>query len=238
MSVSAAGPRLRCARVIRRNVPPLQERRSVNESRESLSVTAAATRLGVSRTTVWRMIAEGTLDAEHVIWNGRTVTRVLLPAAGTGASGELPPSRTARLQAQVDRLTQSVDRLSALLAESERQQMELVRDLRELSLRAGAARNALNGVVREEPVAHADLPQPRARPAIADRTIRADLLPPPGITARPNPMTHPVEVIARHIAHPSGPAPTREELLEPVRSLFTRERGGRTWWRRLPVGAR
>ena len=90
-------------------------------SDETLSIDAAAERLGVSRWTVWRMVADGDLDTQKVDWHGRLTTRVTLPIGQAGYStASLPRSRTAVLQEQVDRLSFAVERLSEALLEAER----------------------------------------------------------------------------------------------------------------------
>jgi excisionase family DNA binding protein len=173
----------------------------MGERRELLSMTAAAKRLGVSRTTVWRMIAEGELDAEHVQGGRRRYTLVALPVACPDDPPGAPPrSRTARLQEQVERLSAAVQSLSALLAEAER--------------RARAA----------------DVPRPRFAvwPHPSSGTTALSRIP-AGITARPNPMTHPATEWR------PLPSPSREDLLEPLRDLFRERSRPRGWWRRLPV---
>lgn len=244
------------------------------EAAAALSIAAAAARLGVSRWAVMRMIAEGELDAEQVHRQGRMITRVQLPRPSPDdAEGSQPRSRTSRLQEQVDLLSQAVDRLTAMLAESDRQRVQL-QDLlhqqvarrapahpltpaptppeievrahlqaahaarQEVDGAAPAARTpstaapALSGEARWE--REARRAQRGSRPVRRDpepTVIEVENLPPVGITARPNPMTHPTPKVVM------APSPSRDELLEPVRSLFTRE-SRRSWWQRLPVVAR
>lgn len=189
-----------------------------------LSVTAAARRLGVSRWTVWRMIAEGALDAETITWHGRTVTRVRLPALPAGDNAALPRSRTAQLQEQVDRLTKTLERLTTLLQEANRDRAALQAALR-----------------RHEGEADPDTPHTPARaivplaPPVPPLPEREEAATAPALGRvlgglRPNPMTHPVSQLPR-----SRPM-HREELLEPVRELFRARR--RTWWQRIPLLSR
>ena len=51
---------------------------------------------------------------------------------------------------------------------------------------------------------------------------------PQGVTARANPMTHPITPLTARAAPDSG----RDEALASVRALFTMRR--RPWWQRLP----
>ncbi len=107
--VSAQQPDSSCGT----NAPP--ERTRAGTVAPLLSVTAAARRLGVSRWTIWRMIADGELDAETVTQGGRVITRVRLPEPPPDNAAVTPRSRTAQLQEQVDRLTKTLERLTALL---------------------------------------------------------------------------------------------------------------------------
>jgi excisionase family DNA binding protein len=282
-----------------------QERATVQGSDETLSVTAAAEQLGVSRWTVWRMIAEGNLDAENAMRGSRVVTRVQLPIpCEDEPEGSPPRSRTARLQERVDRLTHSVECLSEMLLQAERERVELREEL-ERQAAAGRSRVlASRRVVAEppfpaavhpfapapaiaaprepEPLVAGDrlIPAVRARsdepsvrlgpsPAPLHSDVKAVVAPaenkreavplrvvsesgglkgeglmldvfglaapvadepfPPGITARPNPMTHPTS------AFKPSRGPSGEELLQPVRHLFKREERRRSWWQKLPV---
>src|SRR5581483_5235523 len=95
------------------------EQRNVNGSDGTVSLATAAERLGVSRTSVWWMIADGNLDAERQVRGHRVLTRVHLPEADP-EHPELPArSRTARLQDQVDDLSRTVERLSTMLAQEQ-----------------------------------------------------------------------------------------------------------------------
>ncbi len=171
----------------------------------TVSITAAARRLGVSRSAIWRMIAAGDLDAETIRRGGREVTRVRLPEALPGCP--IPRSRTAQLQEQVDRLTQTVQHLSILLAEAERD------------------RSARRIEQRQRIATTPRLPRPTT-PEPADEPF------PPGITARPNPMTHPATELR------SCRSASRDDLLEPVRELFRREPRHRAGWLKLPLVSR
>lgn len=190
-----------------------------------LSVTAAARQLGVSRWTIWRMIADGQLDAETVKYGGRVLTRVRLPQMPAGDTGVLPRSRTAQLQEQVDRLTKTLERLTTLLQEANRDRAALQAALRRHEGEASA------GPQEREPARSSDLAAP-APPSTAEPAPPSA---PPRLGRilgglRPNPMTHPASELPR-----SRPM-RREELLEPVRELFRTRR--RAWWQRISLLSR
>ncbi len=183
-----------------------------------VSITAAATRLGVSRTAVWWLIAGGALDAESTVRSGRIYARVALPGEPFDPSQGLPLSRAARLQAQVEQLTGTVDRLTALLADADRERAHLKDQL-------GWLDEASNGQARAR-----SLPERSAAPEstqVVEPETAVEFVP---VTARPNPMTHPVEVFP-----PLGRS-NRDELLLPVRELFRSRQ--RAWWKRLPLAPR
>lgn len=217
--VSAQQPDSSCGT----NAPP--ERTRAGTVAPLLSVTAAARRLGVSRWTIWRMIADGELDAETVTQGGRVITRVRLPEPPPDNAAVPPRSRTAQLQEQVDRLTKTLERLTALLQEANRDRAALQEALRQ---RRGEASTA---------PAEADAPREAATAHLPERPAPVAVQPgtPPGLGRilgglRPNPMTHPASELPR-----SRPM-RREELLEPVRELFRARR--RTWWQRIPLLSR
>jgi Tfp pilus assembly protein FimV len=162
------------------------------------------------------MIADGELDAETVQHGGRVVTRVRLPQIPAGDAGALPRSRTAQLQEQVDRLTKTLERLTTLLQEANRDRAALQAALRrhEGAASAGAREAAPAPPFTAEPA------QPSAPPRFG--RILGGL--------RPNPMTHPASELPR-----SRPM-RREELLEPVRELFRTRR--RAWWQRISLLSR
>lgn len=202
------------------------------DTKGTLSVSAVAKLLGVSRTAVWRMIADGELDAESIRQGHRLVTRVRLPhVVPEDPEGAPPRSQMSRLQEQLDRLTQSVHYLTAMLAESERErarlQAELARPQPEPAPRPASPR-------REPPPSpRPAAPHPERPPVTSATPARPVDEPEPfpvGITARPNPMTHPCN--GRRDPYSAA----RDELLEPVRVLFKPRR--RTWWNRLPMVAR
>ncbi|MFN8559059.1 MAG: excisionase family DNA-binding protein [Dehalococcoidia bacterium] len=189
-----------------------------------LSVTAAARRLGVSRGTVWRMIADGELDAESVRRGARQYTTVHLPQRLAGETDAAPPrSRVSRLQDQVDQLNQTVHTLSVALLAAERDRAGLRESLR--YAKAGAL--MLDDSPTMQPprpsglfVMSPDTPMP-IQPSESDGADGEDSVPPPApYRAGMNGCTHQA---------------TREELLAPVRELFEREARRRAWWRRLPV---
>jgi excisionase family DNA binding protein len=195
----------------------------VTDPVEALTVADAARRLGVSRSTIWRMIAAGELDAEHLQRGRRLLTRVLIPD-GAGAGAALPRSRTAQLQEQVVTLSRTVDQLSGLLAQREPE-------------RPYASAAPATGEERPRPPAH--IPPRARRPADTSTGVPAAFLHPitdddgpvpAGITARPNPMTHPATLF-----RPSCVG-NRDEALAPERELFKGRR--RVWWYRLPLVAR
>jgi excisionase family DNA binding protein len=210
------------------------------EADGTLSITAAAGQLGVTRSTVWRMIADGDLDAETTLRGRRTVTRVRLPEPFTDPS-QPPRSRTARLQDQVDALSQTVERLSAMLTESERESTRMQAALHRRPERPAmpshipppdsAAIRARRTAVRRAPVVRTANAIEEAEAVVAEAITgnSVDRLP-QGITARPNPMTHP--------ATQFRPAcvTNRDDALAPVRELFKSRR--RDWWQRLPLVAR
>lgn len=217
--VSAQQPDSSCGT----NAPP--ERTRAGTVAPLLSVTAAARRLGVSRWTIWRMIADGELDAETVTQGGRVITRVRLPEPPPDNAAVTPRSRTAQLQEQVDRLTKTLERLTALLQEANRDRAALQEALRQR-----------RGEVSTAP-AEADAPREAATAHLPERPAPVAVQPgtPPGLGRilgglRPNPMTHPASELPR-----SRPM-RREELLEPVRELFRARR--RTWWQRIPLLSR
>lgn len=187
----------------------------------TLSVTAVARRLGVSRSMVWRMIADGYLDAASVRRGHRLVTRVEVPAVLPDEPPGTPArSRTMRLQDQVDALTQTVETLTARLIEAEAEQHHL--------------RQQLHRRPREASMIHSTLP-----PAPEGVEIEPDVdghgltvIPPPnpiphGITARPNPMTHPEEVIS------SWRLLSREEALAPLRAALDPAQRRHAWWHKI-----
>lgn len=217
--VSAQQPDSSCGT----NAPP--ERTRAGTVAPLLSVTAAARWLGVSRWTIWRMIADGELDAETVTQGGRVITRVRLPEPPPDNAAVTPRSRTAQLQEQVDRLTKTLERLTALLQEANRDRAALQEALRQR-----------RGEVSTAP-AEADAPREAATAHLPERPAPVAVQPgtPPGLGRilgglRPNPMTHPASELPR-----SRPM-RREELLEPVRELFRARR--RTWWQRIPLLSR
>lgn len=217
--VSAQQPDSSCGT----NAPP--ERTRVETGAPLLSVTAAARRLGVSRWTIWRMIADGELDAETVTQGGRVITLVRLPPPPPDHATAPPRSRTAQLQEQVDRLTKTLERLTALLQEANRDRAALQEALRQRQGEVSASpiedsspRRVATAHPPEQPVPVAV--QPGVPPKLG--RILGGL--------RPNPMTHPASELPR-----SRPM-RREELLEPVRELFRARR--RTWWQRIPLLSR
>jgi excisionase family DNA binding protein len=182
----------------------LEESPTVRETDETLSVTAVAKRLGISRSMVWRMIADGYLDAESVRHGRRLLTRVEAPRVLPGdPPGSPARSRTMRLQAQVDRLTQAIEVLTDRLIEAEREHAQLREELQQVTSPAPAG----------------------AQPPVAPE-VAADPFP-AGITARPNPMTHPATVL------PPARALSRDEALAPLRALFEPESRRGAWWQRL-----
>jgi hypothetical protein len=60
------------------------------------------------------------------------------------------------------------------------------------------------------------------------RAVESTALVPAGVTARPNPMTHPLTPLNRAVV-PDG---SRDDVLAGVRQLFATRR--RSWWQRLP----
>jgi excisionase family DNA binding protein len=193
----------------------------VHKTDGTLSVTAVARRLGVSRSMVWRMIADGYLDAVSVRRGHRLVTRVEVPAVLPDEPPGTPArSRTMRLQDQVDALTQTVETLTAQLIEAETEQQHLRQELHRRLRDAVAAR-------------------PTLPPAPEGVEIEPDtdghgmtVIPPPnpiphGITARPNPMTHPETVIS------SWRLLSREEALAPLRAALDPAQRRHPWWQRL-----
>lgn len=193
---------------------------SVHDMDAILSVDAVAKLLGVPRSAVWRLIADGELDAETVRLGRRLITRVQMPQPSPEEPEGPPRSRTARLQEQVDRLTHAVDRLSMMVVEQERERA------RAAAAQAPAQKPA--PASQPEPVRVHRPPAARATPL----PVAVSVPFPAGITARPNPMTHPLD----------GPEPAhaaiRDDLLEPVRALFKTEAGRRAWWQRLPLVVR
>lgn len=178
----------------------------------SLSVSAVARRLGISRSMVWRMIADGYLDAESVRQGRRLVTRVEVPEVWPNdPPGSPARSRTMRLQEQVDRLTELVEELTARLVEARRDQEALMAALRRSVSENGPDREA----EAEEKVHPPAMPGAEVGPF------------PAGITARPNPMTHPASVIS------SWRFASREEALAPLRALLQPETRRGPWWQRL-----
>jgi hypothetical protein len=82
---------------------------------------------------------------------------------------------------------------------------------------------------RPEPVVqHTQAFQSYAAVEAEDDAIGYDRYP-HGITARPNPMTHPSSVFT------PARGPAGEELLQPVRHLFKRDEPRRPWWQKIPV---
>jgi hypothetical protein len=224
----------------------------VKGSNETLSITAAAEQLGVSRWSVWRMIADGDLDAESDMRGSRVTTRVQLPEySSDDPAGSPPRSRTARLQERVDRLTHSVECLSEMLLHAERERAELRMELERQYQRALHQAPALSPRLSAPPaMEHTERPAPVSSPAPVYRSEpaarpAAPRMPEPvsepepeppafsslphGITARPNPMTHPATTFSA-VRGPAG-----EELLQPVRHLFKRDEQRRPWWQKFPV---
>jgi excisionase family DNA binding protein len=217
----------------------------VNGQDDTLSIGAAAERLGVYRWTVWRMIAEGELDAESTNRGRRLLTRVQLPQPSEDDPS--PRSRTARLQERVDRLTHSVECLSEMLLKAERERAELRNELERYSLRGGQGPPLLAEAAPPAPIFRVE-PAALSIPARENAPVRHDAPPaapvapqpvvdfappveslPQGITGRPNPMTHPASLFLPT----RGPA--GEEALQPVRNLFKRDERRRSWWQKLPA---
>jgi excisionase family DNA binding protein len=181
---------------------------------ELLSISAVAKRLGVSRSMVWRMIADGYLDAESVQLGRRLITRVEIPSVlPSEPSGTPARSRTMRLQEQVDQLTEMVEVLTERLVEARQEQGALLAELRRSVLCAEAV------LPDGDEVEFSAAQQPTADPF------------PAGVTARPNPMTHPATVFN------SWRLTSREEALAPLRALLQPESRG-PWWQRLAPGMR
>jgi hypothetical protein len=223
----------------------------VKGSNDTLSITAAAEQLGVSRWSVWRMIADGDLDAESDMRGRRVTTRVQLPEySNDDPAGSPPRSRTARLQERVDRLTHSVECLSEMLLHAERERAELRSELERQYQRALqqapaptvrlAAPRATEHTERSAPTpeptpVYRSEPAPRPAPRAPEPAPELEPEPPAlsslphGITARPNPMTHPATTFSA-VRGPAG-----EELLQPVRHLFKRDEQRRPWWQKFPV---
>jgi hypothetical protein len=169
---------------------------------------------------VWRMIADGYLDAVSVRRGHRLVTRVEVPSVLPDEPPGTPArSRTMRLQEQVDALTRTVETLTAQLIESESEQQHLRHQLH-LHIREAAARSTLP-------------PAPEGVEIEPDTDGHGmTVIPPPnpiphGITARPNPMTHPETVIS------SWRLLSREEALAPVRAALDPAQRRHPWWHRL-----
>ena len=187
----------------------------------TLSVTAVARRLGVSRSMVWRMIADGYLDAVSVRRGHRLVTRVEVPTVLPDEPPGTPArSRTMRLQDQVDALTQKVETLTTKLIEAEAEQQHLRRQLQRRLREANGSQPVLpptpEGVEIEPDVdGHGMTVIPPPNPI------------PHGITARPNPMTHPEEVIS------SWRLLSREEALAPIRAALDPAQRRHAWWQKL-----
>lgn len=219
------------------------EQRAVNASDGTISVAAAAGQLGVSRTAIWWMIADGDIDAERRERGGRLQTRVRLPEADPARPEEPAKSRTARLQEQVDELSHTVARLSDLL-------------VAEQAKRAHAERafSMLTPGVRAPALLRSSAP-PRDLPPAPERHGSRKTAGDPaasrlnfavrwvqgsnravngvcqvGITSRPNPMTHPLG------ATPEPHADNREELFAPIQNLLKSRQ--REWWQRLPLVTR
>lgn len=143
----------------------------------TLSISAVAKRLNVSRSMVWKMIADGFLDAESFMRGGRLYTRVHVPVT----LPHEPPnarakSKTLRLQEQLDQLMQRVDEMTQRLIEVERDRSRL----------------------RETVVRLSFTPPPGTASMPAEQPDRF----PRGIASRPNPMTHPLSELGP-IAVPS-----------------------------------
>lgn len=218
-----------------------QERELQGEPLEPVSVTIAAMRLGVSRSTIWKMIADGELDADSVTRSGRTYTRVYLPQPHPETG--VPKSRISGLQEQVDRLTEAVDRLSGLLKEKEREVHQLESNLQRRTNRSNHGRMQLppqedtpqlprRSPMRRLPAAHipasaVEVSQPLAAipeeelEAVAEQATFTSLAAiPMGITSRPNPMTYPSGSYFAEVEL------SRDVALAPVRDLFKSRRRG------------
>lgn len=220
------------------------------ESDDLLTIQAAAKRLGVSRWRVWQLVADGAVDVQPVRVADQTVTRVRLPAAVNAATDAdpptLPPTRSAQLAAQVDKLAHTLQFLSAMVTELSHENARLRDELK-------AARGS-HPTATVEPVAPLDplryesaaAVAPRHQPSVpsgpqdAERSqapkpvvqmIEVSPLSaydvPVGITARPNPMTHPASAIRRTAE------PDRDQLFAPVQELFS-ARDRRGWWGKRP----
>lgn len=192
----------------------------------TLSVTAVARRLGVSRSMVWRMIADGYLDAASVRRGHRLVTRVEVPSVLPDEPPGTPArSRTMRLQDQVDALTQTVEALTAQLIEAETEQHHLRQELH----------RRLRGALSVPPMLPPAPDGVEIEPDVDGHgltVIPARNLIPHGITARPNPMTHPETVIS------SWRLLSREEALASVRAALDPAHRRNAWWQRLTNPAR
>lgn len=200
----------------------------MHEQQETLSVTAVARRLGVSRSMVWRMIADGYLDAVSVRRGRRLVTRVEVPTVLPDEPPGTPArSRTMRLQAQIDELTEMVERLTARLQAAEVEQQALRRELH---------RRLLESYTTPSATLPCPAREPEPEPVMVRQQSGEDIavIPPPnpipvGITSRPNPMTHPQTVIS------SWRLVSREEALAPIREVLDPARR-QPWWQRLTKG--
>lgn len=220
------------------------------ENDDLLTIQAAAKRLGVSRWRVWQMVADGALDVQPLRVAGQTVTRVRIPPSDAlDADSDaltLPPSRTSRLTAQVDKLAHTLQFLSAMVTELSQENARL-RD--ELKAARGAQPTAtVDSVAPLDPLRYessiaasppsqswlTEPPQDTERARATEPLVHMIAVSPVsiydvpvGITARPNPMTHPASAIRR------SPEPDRDQLFAPVQELFS-ARDRRGWWGKRP----
>lgn len=184
----------------------------------SVSTATAAVRLGVPCSAVWHLIVEGRLQAYADRRGSRVYTRVLLPDDTAACLTE--PPEGAPLTTQVERLTATVERLTSALHNSRCRAVDdaVIDDVAPVP---GHRRKQRRAATPADPAESSNEIPP------LDTFLKPAGLPQ---ALRPNPMTHPVEVLS--YARPDS----RAELLAPVRQLF--EQHQRQWWQRLPLVSR
>lgn len=178
------------------------------EPEDTLSVAAVAEQLGISRWSVWRMIAEGELEVEQATRGRKVYTRVLLPLPEPRAENAAPTprSRTARLQDRVDRLTHTVEYLSAMLFEAERERTELREIAEKQPVTPGDHRSGFElpdsaGRQAVQP-SHASQPAQHVRPYDLQSVTPARTAPPVEQAHADTPPIEPVERSSEQ-AHPA-----------------------------------